>query len=86
MQKTDLHHFNLVVVNSKSMMVRFEQPIVAIKHIQIPPELPKDVTGWCKYRFKLTGAATYLVSMPEEKEQGKTKCVWAIEMNETRDV
>ena len=94
--KKHFHHAKGVVVNLRSKVARFEQPIIAVKHVTPPPTSGlKDYT-LVHVSFQSTGGTNIstintldsvdLYVRERNKGQGNTKRTWGIEMNFGREM
>jgi DNA-directed RNA polymerase subunit RPC12/RpoP len=95
LDKIFFNHVSGRTVDQRSKVARFEQPIVAVKHVPANPE-----TGMKKYTlthctFQSTGGTNIsgvnallelgLYVRERNRGRGENKRRWAIEMNEARD-
>ena len=95
-QKDAFHHIKQVDVNARSRMARFEQPIIAVKHVLQPAGLEKESYCVTHVSFQSTGSTNIqsVNALPEvqlyvrerEKGRGEGKRKWGIEMNEGREL
>ena len=87
------HHAKAVPVDARSKMARYENPVVSVKHVT-----PEKGDPFCVVHvsFQSTGstnitainalAEVQLYVREKERGRGTEKRVWAIEMNEARDL
>ena len=96
--KKHFHHVKGTAVNLKSKVARFEQPVIAVKTVTQPANLrrtKKDYT-LVHVSFQSTGgtnistvntlAEVMLYAEQRMRGQGIDKRIWAIEMNEARQM
>ena len=91
--KEYFHHIKQVTVDHRSRMARYEQPIVAVKKVTPPDGKPFNIVH---ISFQSTGstnitavnALSQVQLYVREKNKGQegSKRIWAIEMNEGRDL
>ena len=95
-KKEYFHHVKQVDVNHRSRMARFEQPIVAVKHVHHEEGSGKKSYCVVHVSFQSTGSTNIqsVNALPEvqlyvrdrEKGRGEGKRKWGIEMNESREL
>ena len=85
-----------VKVGPRSKAARYENPVVAVKHIDFPEGDEKKPYTWVHVSFQSTGSTNItcvnalrelkLFVRKRERGKGDSKHVWAIEMNEGREL
>ena len=96
--KEDKNYFNHVkgrTVDQRSKVARFEQPIVAVKHVSANPDTGAKPYTLIHCSFQSTGGTNIscvnalsevgLYVRERNRGRGENKRRWAIEMNEARD-
>ena len=94
--KKFFHHIKAVQVNQVSRVARFEHPVVAVKHVNNPPDSGKSSYSLVHVSFQSTGSCNIstvnslsevqLYVSERERGRGEQKRKWVIEMNEGRAV
>ena len=93
--KKHFHHKAAVPVDKRTRVARFEQPVIAVKHVTQPAGSGKKDYTLVHISFQSTGGTniTTVNSLSEvmlyvrerQKGRGDTKRIWGIEMNEGRE-
>ena len=94
--KKHLHAKKDTPINARSKAARYENPIVAVKHVTFPAGDPRKPYTVAHVTFQSTGGTNItcvnalselkLFVRERSKGQGDTKRIWAIEMNEGREL
>ena len=93
--KKYFHFEKTTTVNHRSKVARFEQPIIAVKHVKQNKNSDKHDYTLCHVSFQSTGGTNIstvnalssvdLYVRERKKGRGNQKRTWAIEMNEARE-
>ena len=85
-----------VLIGPRSKAARYENPVVAVKHVQFPAGDEKKPYSVVRVSFQSTGSTNItcvnalrelkLFVRKRERGRGASKRVWAIEMNEAREL
>ena len=94
--KMHLHYEKSVPVNAQSRLARFQNPIVATKHVSQPTGSNKHDYTIVHMSGQSTGSmniasvnsldACELYVRPKNRGRGSQRLVWAIEMNQAREL
>ena len=92
-KKESFHYVKAVAVDDRSRMARFEQPIVAVKHVEPTSGEPYNIVH---VSFQSTGSTNIqtvnalskvaLYVRERNRGRGANKRVWGIEMNHAREL